>query len=165
MTETIAVKPKKIDKIRVSTDEFLHELGNTETIFFEVLTKFSSSSGYGLQPEEVAEMSIDIDRYNEENPPAKISYKIKDFEYRQSEFCKEEEEQPKSRQDEIRHKMENLFKPQELVLSTQSGGETLLSTEQFKTLLKVFEPYFAQSWGRSDFIDYLYEETKKKQRN
>ena len=50
MTETIAVKPKKIDKIRVSTDEFLHELGNTETIFFEVLTKFSSSSGYGLQP-------------------------------------------------------------------------------------------------------------------
>ncbi len=152
MTEP-AAKPKKIDQIHVSTSFFLESLSNTETIFFEISRDDGSMWDYGIRKEDAAQLAIAIDEYNASNPPASIQYVVKHFQY-----TGQKEPQPGNVED----KMEAMFLPQRLEVMCVENGNKILTTEEFKKLLAVFEPYFYESYGKGELIQYLYEETKKK---
>ena len=153
------LKPKKIKHIKVTTDAFLHELSNTESIFFEILTEKNENSSlcYGLHEKKVAQMAIDIDKYNETEPPAKIEYKIAEMNYDSAEDMGSEEI---LELDLLQKKMEQLFPSKKMFLSTKSGGSQILTTEQFKKLLELFKPYFYDFWSEQELIDTLYDSSK-----
>ena len=148
---------KKIDSITQTTKEFLHDLRNTETIYFEILTDVCPFA-YGLRKEQVAEMALEIDKYNLTSPPAKIRYSIEKFTYNGE---KEEEIPTEDRNAAINQKVKTLFPPTEFKLEADENGNVLLTNEQFQVLFELFAPFFVESYSRGELISYLTQKNKK----
>mgnify|MGYP000727037911 CR=1 FL=1 len=145
-------KPKKFDRVEVTTSEFLQDLYDTETIFFEILEEKSKRQyEYGIYRQDAASIVVEIDKYNATNPPAKIIYDIEVYGTDDSDG-----------ETEIEKAKQRLFGQQQLRLVAGEGGNIVLTSTQFRQLYNVFKPFFYSSYGGGELIQHLFDKTKQR---